>query len=245
MARMRTVKPALRTSAVVASWPFEVRYAWVLLWGYLDDKGRGLDLPKAIAGDCFPLDEAVTGQVIEKWLDAMTVGLDGQPGPLCRYEVGNRAYLHAVNWDEHQKPGHPSPSQHPPCPIHEPLMRDSRGNGESKPATTKPPPSSENATHEPLMRPSPLEGLRGRGFEGEKPTRESLTSSPPPPSRYCPKHQPNGTTDSCRACGTARKTAEAWEAERRARATEAPYCPKPGHGRLPCTACASERKGAT
>jgi len=54
MARIRSVKPALRTSRVVAMWPFEVRYFWVLLWGYLDDLGRGLDIPKTIAGDCFP-----------------------------------------------------------------------------------------------------------------------------------------------------------------------------------------------
>ena len=40
MARIRSVKPALRTSRVVASWPWPVRYFWVLLWGYLDDHGR-------------------------------------------------------------------------------------------------------------------------------------------------------------------------------------------------------------
>ena len=56
MARIRSVKPGLRTSEVVASWPFEVRYFWVLLWGYLDDLGRSLDIPKSIAGDCFPLE---------------------------------------------------------------------------------------------------------------------------------------------------------------------------------------------
>lgn len=214
MARMRTVKPALRTSPVVASWPIEVRYAWVLLWGYLDDKGRGLDMPKAIVGDLFPLDEQITASVMEKWLLTMTTGLDGQSGPLCRYEVGNRAYLHAVNWDEHQKPGHPTPSQHPPCPIHEPLMS-----------------------------PSHLEVLRDRGFEGEKPARESLTSTPAPPSRYCSKHQPNGTKASCRACGQARKDRDVWEADQRARLNSQPNCPKPGHGRMPCAACASERKG--
>jgi len=93
VARIRSVKPALRTSRVVAMWPFEVRYFWVLLWGYLDDLGRGLDIPKAIAGDCFPLDDKVTATLTDRWLRVMAttkVEPDHDP-PLCRYEVGGRA----------------------------------------------------------------------------------------------------------------------------------------------------------
>ena len=63
MARIRSVKPELRESKLVGSWPMEVRYFWVLFWGYLDDFGRGLDLPKRIAGDCFPLDRTETALV--------------------------------------------------------------------------------------------------------------------------------------------------------------------------------------
>ena len=43
MARIRSIKPELRTSLTVATWPREARYFWVLLWGYLDDHGYGLD----------------------------------------------------------------------------------------------------------------------------------------------------------------------------------------------------------
>lgn len=121
MARIRSVKPSLRTSVTVAGWPFEVRYAWVLLWGYLDDLGRGLDIPKTIAGDCFPLDEKVTPTLMRKWLDIMCT-VQAQPGkepPLCRYEVGGRRFIHSLNWDEHQRPNRPSPSSIPPCPKHE------------------------------------------------------------------------------------------------------------------------------
>ena len=120
MARIRSVKPALRTSRVVASWPFEVRYFWVLLWGYLDDLGRGLDIPKAIAGDCFPLDDKITTAVIDRWLTLMAASKTADhDAPVCRYEVGGRRYLHAVYWSEHQRPNRPSPSLHPPCPRHE------------------------------------------------------------------------------------------------------------------------------
>lgn len=121
MARIRSVKPSLRTSRVVASWKFEVRYFWVLLWGYLDDLGRGLDIPKAIAGDCFPLDDNVTAATIHRWLDviASTKGAPDREPPLCRYEVDGAKYIHAVNWSHHQRPNRPSPSMHPPCPTHE------------------------------------------------------------------------------------------------------------------------------
>jgi len=121
VARIRSVKPSLRTSRTVVQWKFEVRYFWVLLWGYLDDLGRALDIPKAIAGDCFPLDDAVTTATIDKWLTiiATTKVEPNKDPPLCRYEVGGQRYIHSVYWSEHQRPNRPSPSQHPPCPIHE------------------------------------------------------------------------------------------------------------------------------
>lgn len=138
MARIRSIKPETRTSILVASWPFEMRYFWVLLWGYLDDKGRGLDVPKQIAGDCFPHDEKITASKVDKWLTRMTVGLNGDEGPVCRYLVNGRRYIHSVNWDEHQKPNRPTPSRLPPCPIHEGLSEglpepDSEPDSEDNP----------------------------------------------------------------------------------------------------------------
>lgn len=121
MARIRSVKPQLRTSQVVAAWPIEVRYFFVLLWGYLDDRGRGLDVPKAIAGDCFPHDDKVTPAKADAWLTLMTRQAGRKPAPLCRYEVDGIRYLHCVNWKEHQRVNRPTPSQHPPCPLHEGL----------------------------------------------------------------------------------------------------------------------------
>lgn len=120
MARIRSVKPELRESRVVTSWPFEVRYFWVLLWGYLDDHGRGHDMPKRIAGDCYPQDD-VSVDDVDNWLDLMTKGIDDKPGPVCRYEVDGMRYIHAVNWSEHQKPNRPSKSRIPRCEFHEGL----------------------------------------------------------------------------------------------------------------------------
>jgi len=116
MARIRSVKPELRTSLTVAEWPREVRYAWVLLWGYLDDHGRGRDDLRLLVADLFPLDQDVTPRKLDGWLQLMT-----RNGPLCRYEVDDRKYLHAVHWTAHQKVSHPRDSAFPPCPRHEPF----------------------------------------------------------------------------------------------------------------------------
>ena len=93
----------------------------MLLWGYLDDYGRGIDSTKAIAGDCFPWDEKISPATIDRWLRIMTTKVDGEPGPVCRYTVAGKPYLHAVNWKEHQRPNRPTDSRLPQCPVHEGL----------------------------------------------------------------------------------------------------------------------------
>lgn len=115
MARIRSIKPELRTSITVSLWPREVRYFFILLWGYLDDYGRGVDDELLIASDCFPRDRDVTPEQVDGWLE-----LIADSGPLCRYEVDGRRYLHAPNWREHQKPSHPTRSKIPPCPDDDP-----------------------------------------------------------------------------------------------------------------------------
>jgi hypothetical protein len=115
MARIRSVSPGLRTSETAAQWDREARYAWVLLWGYLDDYGRGVDNAKVIAADCFPLDDDVSSQMMRDWLDQYEAA-----GSTCRYEFEGKRYLHVLNWSDHQKPQHPSKARIVPCPKHEP-----------------------------------------------------------------------------------------------------------------------------
>jgi hypothetical protein len=138
MARIRSVKPQLRTSQVVARWPFEIRYFFVLLWGYLDDYGRGLDVPKAIAGDCFPHDDKVTPAKADTWLTVMSRPAGRKRPPLCRYEVDGIRYLHCVNWSEHQRVHRPTASQHPPCPLHELPPKSSGAAREPPPKSSRP-----------------------------------------------------------------------------------------------------------
>ena len=114
MARIRSIKPELRTDLTVAAWPIPVRYAWVLLWGYLDDYGRGRDDPRLLKADLFPLDDAITAKKLAGWVATMAAD-----GCVCRYEVDGDHYLHALHWGRHQRPSHPLPSRIPPCPTHE------------------------------------------------------------------------------------------------------------------------------
>jgi hypothetical protein len=208
MARIRSVKPALRTSRVVAKWPREVRYFWVLLWGYLDDEGRGLDIPKTIAGDCFPLDDDMTPAKVGKWLQLMAttkVSPDKQP-PLCRYEVRGVRYLHSLNWDEHQRPNRPSPSMHPPCPVHEGLTEPI-----SEPLTesgSEPPLSPQVLEFEGLTEGEVEGAAREPGSEPPAPNRPD----PEPPTR-CPKHLDDPDPPNCRACGAARVENDRWRAD--------------------------------
>jgi hypothetical protein len=121
MARIRSVKPETRRSHTVAQWPYVIRLAWIYLWGYLDDKGRGHDDPRLIVAECFPHDRDVTERKMDGWLTIMasTKSHDDDVPPLCRYEVAGRKYLHAVNWRLHQKINKPQPSRIPYCPVHE------------------------------------------------------------------------------------------------------------------------------
>lgn len=120
MARTRMIKPELRTSEKVASWPLEVRYFWVLLWGYVDDYGRGKDNPKLIKADCFPLDEDVTSDVIDGWLWVLS-----DAGVVIRYEVDGVQYLAIKNWFEHQTPQHKGKDNFPDFTAQNVLIRTS------------------------------------------------------------------------------------------------------------------------
>ncbi len=164
MARIRSIKPELRTSLTVAEWPREVRYFWVLLWGYLDDYGRGVDDPRLIKADCFPLDDDLTATDIGKWVGLIADTITpGEPAPLCRYEVNGRRYLHATRWHEHQKPQHPKDPKIPACPrpdcggssrgLHEDVTKSS-GSPHEITGTSLPTESGRSAPHEDVTKSS-------------------------------------------------------------------------------------------
>jgi hypothetical protein len=114
MARIRTIKPSMFSSLTVCAWPVPVRWTFAGLFTYLDDKGRGLDEPRLIKAELYPLDDAMTAKKVGQHLDVIA-----KNGPLCRYYVDGVPYLHVVSWREHQRINRPTPSRIPPCPTHE------------------------------------------------------------------------------------------------------------------------------
>lgn len=113
MARIRSIKPEIRISEKVNSWPVELRYFWIMLWGYVDDYGRGRDNPKLIVADTYPLDDSVSDKDVERWLKILE-----RDGVIRRYVVDGKRYLLVQNWNEHQRPSHPAKSVIPvPNPL--------------------------------------------------------------------------------------------------------------------------------
>ena len=111
MARIRSIKPEIRISETVNSWPVEVRYFWIMLWGYVDDHGRGRDNAKLIVADTYPLDDSVTAEDVAQWLHILA-----KAKVIQRYTVAGKSYLAVTNWSEHQRPSHPAKSVIPEPP---------------------------------------------------------------------------------------------------------------------------------
>lgn len=181
------VKPDLRTSEKVASWPYLLRYFWVLLWGYVDDHGKGRDNPLLVKADCFPLDADITGEVVDRLLWALV-----EADVLVRYTAAGTDYLMVKNWSEHQKPQHPgkdvvlSPDDNASSirSLHASLMNDA---------------GSAHATLTPEL--SRDELSRGAPAEQDAGTEPPL---------FCPDH-PHGAKGNCGPCADARRLHKQWE----------------------------------
>lgn len=154
MARIRTIKPEMRRSQLVSSWPYPVRWTFVGLPGYLDDEGRGLDDTRLIKAELYPLDDDMTARKVDAHL-----GVIAGQGPLCRYEVDGRRYLHITSWAEHQRVNRPTPSRIPPCPVHE----------------------TSGSTHVPLTEDSLRAHARKGKEQGKEGNREESAAADAPP----------------------------------------------------------------
>lgn len=113
MARIRTIKPSMFSSLTVCAWPVPVRWTFAGLFTYMDDHGRGIDEPRLVKAELYPLDDQMTAKKVKEHLD-----LIASTGPLCRYESAGQGYFHIVSWREHQRVSHPTTSKFPQCPKH-------------------------------------------------------------------------------------------------------------------------------
>lgn len=148
MARKRMVSPELLTSRTVASLPIPTRYAFVALWMYVDDEGRGVDDLDLIKAHSWPLDRTYSVRKVAEDLRRLT-----EKGMLCRYERDGSEYFHLPAWVTWQRVQHPTPSRIPPCPGelyskgHAEYMNPSRGTHE--PLIAKEVSSKESNSSEP------------------------------------------------------------------------------------------------
>lgn len=110
MPRIRSIKPSFFRSDDVAEIPWGPRLTWIGLWVYGDDDGRSIDDARLIKSDVWPLEDAVTIEIVAEHLEALVT-----LGRIRRYEVDGKRYLEVVNFSKHQliknrsKAGHPAP----------------------------------------------------------------------------------------------------------------------------------------
>jgi hypothetical protein len=218
MARMRSIKPEMFRSLTVSGWPVAVRWTFAGLLTYLDDSGRGIDDERLVKAEVYPVDDDTTARKVGQHLTTIAAH-----GPLCRYQVAGKKYLHVTSWREHQRINRPTSSRIPPCPTHEsPVSTHVRLSEDSvSPHDTiseGSPPTCAPAEH----------GSRDQGSrEGEQGTRElppAADEHPPPPKPTqtrtttpptarrvrCPGHaylQPDDPGPACHDCKQARLAA--------------------------------------
>lgn len=98
MARIRTIKPELFTSASMAQVSVEARYVLVGLLTEADDDGRFLASSKRLAGVLFPHDEVIGSERVEDWLKELEA-----VGTIQLYEVNGVRYGALPGFSCHQR----------------------------------------------------------------------------------------------------------------------------------------------
>ena len=227
MARIRTIKPTFFKSDDVVALSLPARLTWIGLWLYADDRGRGIDDARLVKGDLWLLEDAVTVDNVQRYLDELA-----EKGRIRRYEVQDKKYFEVVNFDKHQlvktpsKFGNPAPEWDTyPSPT---------------PALAQPGVSAAPALPAELEVEVEVEVEIERGGE---------------PPQFCEQH-PTGTSAPCGPCGNARTIHTKWDRDRRSAAIPRPprrgdlgLCPDhPGYPTHPqcdrCVAESSERSAA-
>ena len=134
--RIRSVWPEFWPSTTLAELSRERRLAFIALWNYADDHGRGRCDYRLLKAALFPLDGDVTPETLREWMNQMeSLRL------IQRYEHLGRTYFAVRSWGEFQHPNRPKPSLLPEPPTQdeavtahdsctEPSLQEGKGVGE-------------------------------------------------------------------------------------------------------------------
>jgi hypothetical protein len=94
MARIRSVKPSISDNEDLAELPFSDRYAFILLWGHCDRRGRTEDRPKRLKARILPWDDIDFDALLQRLHDA---------GFITRYEVNGGRFIQVNKFESNQR----------------------------------------------------------------------------------------------------------------------------------------------
>jgi hypothetical protein len=179
--RIRSIKPEFYRSDDIAGLSREHRLLFVALWSYVDDNGVGIDSDRAIAADCFGLedDPVETRQFVRDGLATLSRAL-----LIARYEVAGKRYIHITGWDKHQRVDRPNKPRYPRPPADLPPPEpDKTPDQDTWDPPTEPPDEEDPATHSRHTRDTPSTGTEEQGNRGteEAPPGAPRAHAPAPP----------------------------------------------------------------
>jgi hypothetical protein len=112
MARMRSTKPEFWGDQELCQLPRDTRMLYHALWNFADEEGRAQGEPRLIKGNCFPLDDDITLEIIVVMLAQLA-----KVGRVVRYTVHGALYLYLPKLAQHQRlEPERVPSRLPPPP---------------------------------------------------------------------------------------------------------------------------------
>ena len=249
MPRIRTIKPEFWSSPDVAKASAVARLAYIGMWNWADDYGRGTLNLKELEGFIFPNDdikELSVGtsenfrRVVKEVVDTFGIII---------YEVHGRTYYAIPTWADHQRTERKAKSKYP-APEDGENVSDQWSDGSSYTflrTASEVPTQGGGSSRKPEHRNRGTGEQGNRGREGVKETsnptgeQDPNTENPQPQNldelaaahaasqpdpRRCPEHQhlAPGTVPNCGQCAEARRAhderQEAADAEARARRAE-------------------------
>jgi len=103
MARIRTIKPEIRTSPQFVDCSTTARLLFILLWTMCDDGGRYVASLKRLKMDVFPADDFTTDDV-DRLIRELKSAKDENGIPLIdEYAVNGISYWEVTGWSKHQR----------------------------------------------------------------------------------------------------------------------------------------------